>query len=918
MTIMTALLFGAVPAALVVLAGMLVVHNSPQGAADRRLFLFLLAVETALLLTVVVTASIPSGPDNPIISQTPVILATVTLGTLALTLTRLKDLASLSRPQKALAALLGVATLGLAAAGLQAGWTFPFLGGAVLLAGVWVLGYRSDVRAGILILLALAGMAVINSDSFYARTFQFPDALSTFIGIAAFFTPVVAIVDAAVLISTTLNLFRRPAAPDGASGLAGLAGPAGAGVTRQTWILAGLHIALAAGLLAWLADTIRWAALWDQTSDGLNESFLTVEAVLAAIVAGMFLGMRFSGWRRASGLAYAVLVSAVMLLASNQEWGAYQPITTARAAAIQAALERYHARTGQYPAALEGLAPGELLSVPGPVILRGQGWCYQGGPDYYRLGAVYRDSFSSPLSVKVYASVGSPPVGWDCEARLVQLKAAYEARPPYSSYGVAPTETPLPASPIPIPPIAVIPRLAAANIQPGTWSPDGSTLLLGLLDNSQGQLQFVLSFLNAKDGTLCQAGQQSPVNQPIPASFSLGEHAAWLPDGRLLFLSPAGNLALLRPCQGDSESLSGRYPQVFDRMVAASLKSGRILLQSKASFWILDGTSLALRPVLDVSPNPYAPQSDQGAWSLDGSRLAISRLNGQDPQGGQGGQGGQSGQSGATLYLVDGASGIVLQSLPVPGSSGQSAPRVAWLDGHELLLSGAGSPALVDIQANPARIKDVLKDIFALDVTAAHLSTVASLPDPGGQSYHLVVRVDDPRSQAVYLYHAETGAVEILHPAANQVLLFPDGSWIETAPLTVPAPSPEGLCSNSSVKCGGTPAFNGKNNTQSPETIQLDWVDAPGKAALQLPVQGHSPRNDHFLGAKYLPGSSQMIFSSSQGISLVALPGGELLKFWTLAERNTNGTPSVQVSPDGRTLAAFLGSTGLYYIPLTH
>ena len=50
------------------------------------------------------------------------------------------------------------------------------------------------------------------------------------------------------------------------------------------------------------------------------------------------------------------------------------------------AIETYYARKGSYPQDLRQLTPWYVLSLPGPVIIYGQDWCYDGGDDYYRLG----------------------------------------------------------------------------------------------------------------------------------------------------------------------------------------------------------------------------------------------------------------------------------------------------------------------------------------------------------------------------------------------------------------------------------------------------------------------------------------------------------------------------------------------------
>jgi len=869
MTIFTSFFIGVIPVVLLVLAGLLIQHTSPEGAGGRRLFVFWVAAASVFFLAVAaIELVLPGLVDGYWLNMITPALLPAALGAMAMALTRIKLLAGLSRPLKILVIAAGGSILAVViATWARFGYVQIISIGSILLALLWGLGHRSGLLAVLFSLLSLAGLALLNSSAFMASTSQ-PTPLRILLGMSTYYVcPALAVISAALLISAA---FKQPApAPE-----AGQPGPTSRRV--RPWVLAGLRLGLAAALLGALAYTIFWLSIWDQTSDGLSGSALLFNGTLASVAGGMFLGLRFSGKRRALGLAFAVLVPALLIAASSPEWMIYKTITSDRAASIQAALERYRARSSRYPASLAELVPVDMLWVPGPVIQRGEDWCYQGGPDFYRLGAVYREFFGMPVSVRIYASAGTPTGAWDCESRLALYPAwnGVTTPPPL-------VETPMPTSAVPIPPTVVEPRFSAGNIQMGTWSPDSASLVYARPeDDSAGQHRLFLSFLDAKTGAVCDVSEPFPSAEALSVSFSLRVRSAWLPDGRLLFLSPAGDLLLLKPCQAGQENLTARYPQAFQSIVTPASKTGRVLLKSKSAFWILDGASLEALPVSGATPNPFELHWDNCAWSPDGSRLAISRLNGETKK------------DGSTLFLVDAQSGNVLKSLPLPGSSDQSAPMIEWENSHVLLSSLGEASVLFDFSlADPLKTTNVLKDLFSLDVTLNNVSTWASVPGPATDGYHLVVRVDHPRNQAVYLYHSETGTVEVLHPEAGQLLVFPDGQFVET------------------VKMAGTPP-------PAAEKMDVVWVDAPGKAALQIPVQGHSPRNDLWLRATYLPSASQLVLSSSQGISLVALPGGELLRFWSLAGRINNLTPWAQVSPDGRSLAAAVEGTGLYFIPI--
>jgi hypothetical protein len=103
-------------------------------------------------------------------------------------------------------------------------------------------------------------------------------------------------------------------------------------------------------------------------------------------------------------------------------------VTEQRAEAVNRAIQRYHKQNGAYPRTLTDLTPRYLMYISNPLIIPGQTWCYEGGDNYYRLGYVHRQFFSSPASVRVHAVVGKPSVSaWGCEDEA----AKYPAPPGY-------------------------------------------------------------------------------------------------------------------------------------------------------------------------------------------------------------------------------------------------------------------------------------------------------------------------------------------------------------------------------------------------------------------------------------------------------------------------------------------------------
>ena len=214
-------------------------------------------------------------------------------------------------------------------------------------------------------------------------------------------------------------------------GVEGLTPPSGSETTDERLLRrfsAVLRLGLAVVLLAGLVLTVYWASTWDLTDDGLGGIWMVITGGLGAVAAGGFLIERYRGSLRFLGIAILLLVPALSLGAfALGIRSPYLETTAQRAATIQRAVERFYTRHGNYPSEEEELVPRDLMWVPRQLILRSESWCYQGGKDYYRLGAFWRLSFSNMLSIEEYARAGSPPdQGWVCQENLVRMKFKYD------------------------------------------------------------------------------------------------------------------------------------------------------------------------------------------------------------------------------------------------------------------------------------------------------------------------------------------------------------------------------------------------------------------------------------------------------------------------------------------------------------
>jgi hypothetical protein len=902
MDMTTMMLIGIIPTTLITLGGLLVMKTGKEETAERRFLLYLASVSIVMLLIVVV-ADLFSTDMNQMPGITASgIISTAILGVLALILLHLPALKGLPRRQWLPYLALTVVLIGLLAIYAQNtfGMAYYVLPAALGLSLIWALANRWQGLAIILAGFCLFYFVLSNSLAYASWNEQqmvaMPNWLGFPFGILIFAMPGVAVALAAVLVHTGLkSLWRIPNGSLPASAAMDAPGrPDERGDSPFTsenppaiWLtpvkrpgsrLCGaLRLALAVTILGALAYTIFWSSVWDQTSDGMGGLFNMWLAALVGVGAGAVMGINAKSWLRLSGFVFALTVPALMIWAFNYGWQVpFAGITDDRAVRIQTAIENFYSRAGRYPSTLNELAPRDLLFVPQPVMFRGEGWCYQGGAEHYRFGTFYHEYFSAPVSLKIYSQAGSPPeTGWGCTERLAYMKQRYGPAD-FIEFGGSnpniPTPVPLEKSQVTGEKMSANPLGEAESLSVGDWSPSSRYLVFSFVgsavvgDNSVKYMQ--LGFLDPPMGKITN----TPPDYP-PVS-SLRQHAAWLPDGRLLLVLADGTMdAFTSPMQ--VEHLASNYADKFTSISAVDKQSSRLLLKSVDSYWILDGKTMEEKLIPGVAPNPYELHWDNYSWLPGGEKLVISRLNGRDET------------QGTTLFIVDGATAQVLASQTIKEAYKQSSPWVDFVGPDQVVINGSGKFDLYDFSSSPVIVTDVLKDLFGLDLSFPdNASSSFSQIDASGKFYHLGVHANHPRNHSVYLYHSETGKVEVLDPTADPILFLPDG------------------------KCIYLPAM--QSDATYKDEFELIWVDQPEKPHAYLTLQGHNPRDYPTLAMACFEKSSRIAFASAQGVSLVSIPDGKLLRFWDLGgARNV----SLTLSPDEKYLVA-MTDTAIYPLEL--
>jgi len=842
--------------ALVVLAGVFVHRTGPEENAQRRFFLLLEFTALAMLVVVLVIELIP-GLRVHLFWVTRA-LTPVIFGLILLILIYLPRLGQLDRRDRVIVIALGLAILGLIGYFLrEPSLLLMYLpGAAVCLGAAWLVSTRPSRWMWLLPLAAVLLWALFNffnsSDVSWAGI---PQPVAWLLRVSIILAPVFSVAVMAVFTYSGLRMTLAP--PPGMD----------AETLDAVRIEGALRLLAALLLLALGVYSTVWASIWDQTSDGLGGLMLATLISITGIACGMIIGARSSGGWRWSGVLFALIVAVSAYAGFEAGWNVSFPaLTEQRAARIAQALERFHQRENRYPQHLNELVPWDLLYVPQPVMFRGEGWCYQGDLDDYRLAAFAHEYFGTPVSLPVYASAGDPagkPL--PCEERLAAMQERYDwtRNIPREAWN----PTPAPAQSSGAQGIRLSPIYATQNqILPGDWSPDGRWWFFREVLENRAQVRVI--FIDA-------SGQICPSEPVYPYSaYDENANSAWLDGGRLLYLDGSASAPVITPCEAEVAHLDPPPGVLLTRINAVSAAGVRALLQSKDRFWLLDGASLALREIAGVWPVTYDAHWDHAAWDVSGERLAITHLNSRSPK------------DGSTLYIIE--DGQVTHSHKLEMASQQSAPMVEWLNDQELLLHSQGSIMRIDTSVSPQIQVDVIKEAFDLSLhypDEIHAWTSHTVRD--GSGYYLAVWVNKGRDQQLYFYQSSSGQVSVYQPGNQALLLFPDGQW-EFLPSL------------------------GEAEEEAISFIQAgDGAPAPVKVV----VSGHAPRGYPYLQAALLPGAERLLLSSSNGVSLVGLPDGETLQFWETG--GTDTYPNLLLSPDGVAALSVEQGSGVFEIPVS-
>lgn len=399
-------------ASLSFVTGLLVMRKWPGPAGQPAFALYLLGVSAGVL---VINAAVSwiSGPSTAYMGSLFFLTAPLGFGALPLLLFQGRDLPHWP-PILHLAAIFLIITILIAGLFQFSGMLFNLLAGFLALILVLRVARTRHQFLIVLSMVSLLGLRFLNSRALMLSFFGVIENASgplvwVLMLVWILFSSVPFL--AAGLAAAHVYHYARSSMETGG---------------RLAGIIRLAHPVLAVLLLIYLAYTIYWASIWDQTNDGFGGLFLALSVQLIAVVAGIALVAMLKGRLRFSGVAFGVLAPLLFIQALNRGMEvSYHELTENRAALIEQALERYHLARGSYPMELSELTPRYLLQVPEPVILRDVGWCYRAGEDHYQLGTFYREFFGVPPYFRLYAQSGSDPDDWACEEQLNFVENRY-------------------------------------------------------------------------------------------------------------------------------------------------------------------------------------------------------------------------------------------------------------------------------------------------------------------------------------------------------------------------------------------------------------------------------------------------------------------------------------------------------------
>jgi WD40 repeat protein len=524
---------------------------------------------------------------------------------------------------------------------------------------------------------------------------------------------------------------------------------------------------------------------------------------------------------------------------------------------------------------------GKVLAVGsdvGPFVL----WDAISGNELFTLaGSAGNLAFSPDGKVMITGSANGTILVWGiAPANTAQPEVMIELPGEELSPTQAPSSTAIPEEvnmeklPIPV-------LVTGNNLQGGNWSLDGSyfyyTDLGPLGEPAPNQAIKSLSFLDARTGEICPSIQETVTFTQdewhfYPEGIDLNERILWwIEDNRLLYLDPFGELMALRPCSDSTENWSASLPDSIPSFRYGPAAGSQILLKGELAYWLFT-TSTRQSVKLDI-PAPEEGKEISLDWSPWEPKLISSWIEE------------RQGEYWVVLAYIDAVTGSAspiteFQASPELQNSYPMYVGVGWLSKDQILVGDISSwSRLYDLSSQPIQFTNLFPDLFGMEFPGmGPIMSSNTIRGTGGRDYHFTFTTGFDMDAQYYIYHAENGAVDQYPLDPSLLVIFPTG---------------QGDIVSSYM--GSQPSNN---------TYRVIFVDSDTQP-YDLVAKGHTPGQNSWSSATILPGGQRVMFSSIQGISLVDLQSGEILKFWGLENQEQYADFYAWLSPDGMSVVGF-------------
>jgi WD40 repeat protein len=467
---------------------------------------------------------------------------------------------------------------------------------------------------------------------------------------------------------------------------------------------------------------------------------------------------------------------------------------------------------------------------------------------------------------------GIPPANAIQQEALTKLPSGEISPTLEPSPTATPEELNIEKIPIPI-------LLTSEDLQPGMWSPDGSYFYYSqqgpIGEPGPDQANTTLFFLNGLTGVTCQGIQETTIftqmeSGTYPVGIGPHERTIWLDDNHLLYINPNGELLALTPCSDSTENWSASLPDTISSFRYGSVEDSQILLMGEQAYWLFTpSTRQSVKLNLPAQQEGMDISFARSPWE---PKLISSRLEY------------RQGELWIIVERIDTQTGIAsliteIQASPELQFSNPMGAGIERLNKDKLLVYDTiTGMRLYDITSQPPQFTNLFPDLFGIEYPGMDkVSAWGRMSGTGDGDYHFILETGMAADGQYYIYHPESGVVD-------QYPLDP--------PLLVVFPSGEGGIGQS------------MDSPLSNITFKVILVDS-GTEPYNLVAKGHTPSRNAWSFATILPGVKKVMFSSIQGISIVDLKSGEILRFWGLENQEEYQDFYTMLSPDGKTVVGF-------------